>query len=65
VKESKRFLTKKYILYKREGINDFELIMGGGCLQLGQRILQENDNFERKKIYGKKITKYISQSLNN
>ena len=30
---------------------------------LGQRILAENDNFERQKIYGKEITKRVSISL--
>ena len=27
------------------------------------RILEENDNFKRKKIYGKEIVKHISESL--
>ena len=30
VKKSERFLIKKNILYKREGIKDFKLNMGGG-----------------------------------
>ena len=31
---------------------------------LGQRILAENDNFERKKIYGQKIVQRVAESLN-
>ena len=34
-----------------------------GYHSLGLRILQENDNFEREKIYGKEITKRVSLSL--
>jgi hypothetical protein len=34
-----------------------------GYHQLGTRILEENKNFEREKIYGQEITKRISQSL--
>jgi N6-adenosine-specific RNA methylase IME4 len=35
-----------------------------GWHKLGIRILEENDNFERSKIYGKEITKRVSESLN-
>ncbi len=31
--------------------------------QLGHRILTENDNFERKKIYGREIVQRVAQSL--
>lgn len=31
--------------------------------ELGNRILQENDNFEKEKIYGEEITKRVSLSL--
>lgn len=34
-----------------------------GYHQLGKRILEENDNFERAKIYGEKITTGLSESL--
>lgn len=34
-----------------------------GYHQLGERILEENDNFKRIKIYGEKITSRVSQSL--
>lgn len=34
-----------------------------GYHQLGQRILEENENFKRVKIYGKEITTRVSQSL--
>ena len=34
-----------------------------GYHQLGKRILKENDNFERAKIYGQEITAHVSQSL--
>ena len=35
-----------------------------GYHSLGLRILQENDNFERQKIYGKEIVTRVSESLN-
>ena len=31
--------------------------------QMGTRILQENDNFERSKVYGKKIVQRIAESI--
>ena len=34
-----------------------------GYWQLGERICQENDNFDREKIYGKEIVKRVSTSL--
>jgi len=34
-----------------------------GYHQLGERILQENENFERAKIYGKKIVSRVTESL--
>ena len=34
-----------------------------GYHMLGSRILQDNENFEREKIYGKKIVSHLSQSL--
>ena len=34
-----------------------------GYHQLGERILKENDNFDRAKIYGQEITAQVSQSL--
>lgn len=34
-----------------------------GYHKLGERILEENNNFERKKIYGEKITTALSESL--
>ena len=34
-----------------------------GYHTLGLRILQENDNFEREKIYGKKIVQRVGESL--
>ena len=34
-----------------------------GYHQLGSRILEDNNNFEREKIYGQEITKRISLSL--
>jgi len=34
-----------------------------GYHQLGERILQEHDNFERAKIYGKKIVSQVTESL--
>lgn len=34
-----------------------------GYHMLGKRILEENNSFERGKIYGKEITKRVSQSL--
>lgn len=42
-------------------ISRWELIKG--YHQLGERILQENNNFERAQIYGKTITTFVSQSL--
>jgi hypothetical protein len=35
-----------------------------GYHQLGKRILEENDNFERAKIYGEKIVQGLAESLN-
>ncbi len=34
-----------------------------GYHELGKRILQEHDNFERSKIYGKEITQRVAESL--
>ena len=34
-----------------------------GYHQFGERIRQENHNFERKKIYGKEIASHVSQSI--
>jgi len=34
-----------------------------GYHQLGKRILEEHDNFERAKIYGKEICSHVSESL--
>ena len=35
-----------------------------GYHTLGMRILTENDNFERQKIYGQKIVQRVAESLN-
>lgn len=35
-----------------------------GYHELGKRVLEENDNFKRSDIYGEKIVKRISESLN-
>ena len=35
-----------------------------GYHNLGKRILEEHDNFERKKIYGEKIVQGLAESLN-
>ena len=35
-----------------------------GYHNLGKRILEEHDNFERAKIYGKKIVNDLAESLN-
>jgi len=37
--------------------------MISGHHQIGLRILRENDNFERSKIYGKKIVQRIAESI--
>ncbi len=35
-----------------------------GYHQLGKRILEEHDNFERAKVYGEKIVQGLAESLN-
>ena len=51
----------KSIITERRFNASWELIQ---CKwEIGDRILKENDNFERAKIYGKKIATRVSQSL--
>jgi hypothetical protein len=49
------------IIVEAEFISRWALVEGYHLL--GTRILEEYDNFEREKIYGKEITKCISLSL--
>ncbi len=46
-----------------ETIYNYRMTLIDGYHQLGKRILEENDNFNRKKIYGDEIVRRISKSL--
>ena len=46
-----------------EGIWNYKLTLIKTYHLLGKRILEENDNFKRKKVYGEKIVSQVSQSL--
>lgn len=46
-----------------EGIWNYRLTLIKTYHLLGQRILEENNNFERAKIYGEKIVQHVAQSL--
>ena len=46
-----------------ESVFSSRWILVEGYHKLGKRILEENNNFERNKIYGKKISSHVSQSL--
>ena len=46
-----------------EGIWNYRLTLIKTYHLLGKRILEENDNFKREKIYGEKIVSHVSQSL--
>ena len=46
-----------------EGIWNYRLTLIKTYHLLGKRILEENDNFEREKIYGERLCHTVSQSL--
>lgn len=46
-----------------EGIYNTRWLLIETYHRFGKRILEENDNFERKKIYGKKLIAMIAKSL--
>ncbi len=47
-----------------EALHQSRWIMVEGYHNMGERILEEHDNFERAKIYGKKIVQDLALSLN-
>ncbi|KKM04827.1 hypothetical protein LCGC14_1760350, partial [marine sediment metagenome] len=44
-------------------IFNYKMTMMEGMHKLGLRILEENDNFKRSRIYGKEIVKQVAQSV--
>lgn len=51
----------KVIIVEHEYRSRLEIIEG--YHELGKRILEENDNFDRAKIYGEKIVEHLANSL--
>ena len=47
-----------------EAVHQSHWILLEGYHNLGKRILEEHDNFERNKIYGEKIVQGLAESLN-
>jgi len=47
-----------------EAVHQSSWILLEGYHNLGKRILEEHDNFERAKIYGEKIVQGLAESLN-
>src|SRR3989344_827604 len=54
-------LDCRAIITEKVFISRMELIQG--YHMLGKRILEENENFEREKIYGNKIVQHVANSM--